>query len=149
MSATAAGYPLGLSNNSIMSADSSRPQNDRRLAQELRSLFAARSVASEQRGWKRQPVAGLAISTDSPAGTMASPRALELRIGNRNRRQQCLCIGMDRPLVDGVARRDLDDPPRIHGSPPVRDVQHDGEVVGNKEIDIPRSRCRSCMRLTT
>lgn len=81
------------------------------LAQELRSLFAApvgrkRAARMEAAAGRRTgDIDGLARRHDAPPG------ALELRIGDRNRRQQCLCIGMDRPLVDGVARRDLDDPP--------------------------------------
>src|SRR5215475_3045425 len=63
--------------------------------------------------------------------------ALDLGIGDRNRRQQRLGVGVPWRDVDRAARCRLDDTAEIHHGHPAADVLNDGQVVGDEEIGEP------------
>ena len=71
--------------------------------------------------------ADLAVHHDALAG--AGPR----RLGNRDGREERHRVRMGRRPIDGVARSDLDDAPKVHHGDPIAHVAHDGEIVGDEE----------------
>ena len=60
--------------------------------------------------------------------------ALRQRIGDRHRREQRLGVRMDRPLVELLGRRELDDLAEVHDGDAVGDVAHDAEVVRDEDV---------------
>ena len=61
--------------------------------------------------------------------------AARARIGERDRRQQRLGVGVPRRGVQRRAcRRDLDDLAEIHHRDAVADVLHHGEIVGDEQV---------------
>ena len=56
------------------------------------------------------------------------------RIGDRHRREQRLGVRVDRPLVELLGRRELDDLAEVHHRDAVGDVAHDAEVVRDEDV---------------
>src|SRR5215471_11631856 len=63
--------------------------------------------------------------------------ALDARIGDRDRRQQRLGIGMQRRRIEVFSRRDLDDAAEIHHRDACADVLDDRQIVRDEEIGQP------------
>ena len=59
---------------------------------------------------------------------------LDLRVGDRDRRQQRLRIGVQRLGVELGARRDLDDAAEIHHRDAMTDMAHNREIVGDEDV---------------
>jgi hypothetical protein len=64
----------------------------------------------------------------------AAAAALRRRVGQRDRADQRLGIGVERTREQRVARRDLDDAPEIHDGDAIADPFDDAEVMGNEDI---------------
>ena len=62
------------------------------------------------------------------------PLLRQIGIGNRHRREQRLRVGHDRPRVELLGRRQLDELPEVHHRDPVAHVADDAEIVGDEEI---------------
>src|SRR5438874_4280156 len=60
--------------------------------------------------------------------------SLAAGVGDGDRRQQSLSIGMTRPLIDAVPVADLDDLSEVHDRHAVRDVAHNGQIVSDEEV---------------
>jgi hypothetical protein len=82
--------------------------------------------------WKRQPGGGAKGLGTSPASSTRSLRTLGS--GARDRRQQRLRVGMQRPIVEIALARDLDQLAEIHHRDAVADVLHHGKVVSDEQI---------------
>ena len=57
-----------------------------------------------------------------------------VRIGDRHGREQRLGVRVDRPLVELLRRRELDDLAEVHHRDAVGDVADDAEVVGDEDV---------------
>jgi hypothetical protein len=55
-----------------------------------------------------------------------------VRIGNRDRRQQGLGVGMERVRIQSLPFGDLDDAPEVHDRNPVADVLDDCKIVSDE-----------------
>ena len=62
---------------------------------------------------------------------------LDLRVGDRDRRQQRDRVRMERVVVQVVGRRDLHDLAEVHDRDPVGDVADDRQVVRDEEVRQP------------
>ena len=60
--------------------------------------------------------------------------AAQRRVGHRHGRQQRLGVRVRRAGVDLVLRPQLGHPAEVHDADPVRDVPHDGQVVGDEDV---------------
>ena len=58
----------------------------------------------------------------------------QIRIRDRDGREQGLRVGHDRSLVEIFGRRDLDELPQVHDSDPVAHVADDPEVVRDEDV---------------
>ena len=58
----------------------------------------------------------------------------QVGVGDGHGRQQGLGVGVHRPLVQLLGRRDLDDLPQVHDRDPVRDVPDHAQVVGDEDV---------------
>src|SRR6476620_9564807 len=56
------------------------------------------------------------------------------RLLDRYGRQQCLCVGMSRPVVDVLLRPDLDDLAEIHDGNAIGDVTNEREIMGDEQV---------------
>ncbi len=64
----------------------------------------------------------------------ALARPLEHRVGHGHGREQRLGVGVDRPAVQLLGRRELDDLAEVHDRDAVGDVAHDPEVVRDEHV---------------
>src|SRR4051794_13702896 len=85
-------------------------------------------VAAGRRVHRRRHVA----LEDDPASA-----TLHLRIRDGHGGQERHRVRVERPGVELLRRRRLDDPPEVHHRDPVADVAHDGQVVGDEQVGEP------------
>ncbi len=92
-----------------------------------------RSVATGQRGWKRQPAGtSVGLGRSPPRGAR-----LALSRGVRHRRDEGAGIRVARSGPQGRGRRALDDAAEIHHQHPVGDVLDHRQVVRDEQVGEP------------
>ena len=101
-------------------------RDERRLLDraDLRRVAAARVEAAA--GRRRDRARHVALEHDA--------LALRVGIGDRDGREQRLGVRVDRPRVELLGRRELDDLAQVHHGDAVRDVADDAEVVGDEDV---------------
>ena len=92
----------------------------------LRRVAAPRMEAAAARRGDR--------ARDVPLEHDALPLLGQIRVRDRDGRQQRLRVRHDRPRVELVGRRELDDLAEVHHRDPVAHVANDAEVVRNEEV---------------
>ena len=102
------------------------------------STLLQTSITLGQRVWKRQPGGGRIAEGTSPVMICCGRARLDLGVGDRDRRQQRLGVGVQRAGVELDARGDLDDAAEIHHGDAVADVAHHGKIVGDEDVGQPQ-----------
>src|SRR5207245_5080162 len=82
-----------------------------------RHVAAARMEATS-RGWTDR-------ARDIPLEHDPLPLVGEVRVRDRHRREERLRVGHDRPLIEIVRRRELDELPEVHDCDAVADMTND------------------------
>ena len=94
---------------------------------------------SQQRVWKRQPLGRVERARDVAAEDDPAPMLLDRRVRDRDGRQQCHRVRVERAAVELGGGGDLDDAPEVHHRDAVADVANRGEVVRDDEIRQTRN----------
>ena len=92
--------------------------------------FPGTSRLCPQRVWNGQPLGGDSAEGISPSST--TWRFFTLRVGDRNRRQERLGIGVERRREDLLGRAHLDDMAEIHDGDPVGEIAHHRQIVADE-----------------
>ena len=74
--------------------------------------------------------------------------AAAVRVRDRYGGNQGLCIGMERPVIHGIAIAQFDEPPQIHDANAPAEMMDHGQIMGDEQIGQMRSFCSRCSILT-
>ncbi len=93
-----------------------------------------RAAVGGARAAGAEPAPGRRVDRRRRLAAQRRRRPPRARLGRRDRVEQRLCVGVQRLLVNGLARSDLAELAEIHDADPVADLLDQGEVVRDEQI---------------